>query len=204
MTILDHVISPADAVDILGKAGVKISERTLRDKARSIGAYRKIGQAMFFLPADLDAIAESCLSPTALEIARSLHLGHWREVMKRLHNENPKAPRSKENPRMRIYFAQAGDMVKIGKTLSLSRRIDALRTGSPIPLKLLFHMQGDAAGERFFHQHFRRERSHGEWFRDRSLLNMFITQVLSEYGSPRGQRRSVVKALEAMNAADDT
>lgn len=56
--LLERAVSPAEAVDRLGKRGVKISERTLREKARRIGAYRELGQAMFFLPEDLEKIME--------------------------------------------------------------------------------------------------------------------------------------------------
>lgn len=55
---LDEVISPAEAVETLGRRGLKISERSLREKARLIGAYRQIGKAIFFLPSDLEKIME--------------------------------------------------------------------------------------------------------------------------------------------------
>lgn len=56
--ILQRAISVGKAVDILRTACVKVSERTLREKARRIGAYREIGQAMFFLPEDLEKLME--------------------------------------------------------------------------------------------------------------------------------------------------
>lgn len=51
-------ITPAEAVDRLLKKGIHISERTLRKRARQTGAYRKIGRAMFFLPSDINKLAE--------------------------------------------------------------------------------------------------------------------------------------------------
>ena len=71
--LLDDVISPAEAVERLCEKGVKISERALREKARRIGAYREIGKAMFFLPADLDRIMEptTCSPSPAGQKART-------------------------------------------------------------------------------------------------------------------------------------
>ena len=70
---LDDVISPTKAVDILWMKGIKVSERTLKERARKIGAYRKLGQAMFFLPEDLDKIMEpeQCSSPSKGRKART-------------------------------------------------------------------------------------------------------------------------------------
>lgn len=62
-SILDGAISPAAAVEALAARGIKISERTLREKARRIGAYRELGQAMFFLPEDLMKIMEPERAP---------------------------------------------------------------------------------------------------------------------------------------------
>jgi hypothetical protein len=61
-SILDRAISPAAAVDILGIRGVQISERTLKERAREIGAYRQIGRAIFFTPEDLERIMEPVCS----------------------------------------------------------------------------------------------------------------------------------------------
>ena len=73
MTVLDEAISPATAVDILGAKGVQISERALRERAREIGAYRQIGRALFFTPADLEKITEpvACLPTRVAPKART-------------------------------------------------------------------------------------------------------------------------------------
>ncbi|EXL10023.1 hypothetical protein BG36_07605 [Aquamicrobium defluvii] len=57
-SILDRAISPSEAVEILWKRGVEVSERTLKERAREIGAYRQIGRAIFFTPDDLERIME--------------------------------------------------------------------------------------------------------------------------------------------------
>jgi hypothetical protein len=59
MTILDEAISPAVAVAKLQAAGIQISERTLRERARALGACRVLGKAMFLMPSDLDIIVNA-------------------------------------------------------------------------------------------------------------------------------------------------
>lgn len=56
MTALESPISPAAAVAKLAEAGITISERTLRERARQLGACRVIGKTMFLLPEDIDRI----------------------------------------------------------------------------------------------------------------------------------------------------
>jgi len=59
VTALERAISPTEATAMLAKAGVPISERTLRAKARQIGACRVIGRCMFLMPEDIDRIIET-------------------------------------------------------------------------------------------------------------------------------------------------
>lgn len=56
---LDGAMTPAAAVAKLHAAGIQVSERTLRERARTLGACRIIGKAMFLLPADIDTILEA-------------------------------------------------------------------------------------------------------------------------------------------------
>lgn len=57
-SVLARVISAPDAVKVLGEKGIKISERGLKERARELGAYRQIGNAVFFLDEDLRRIME--------------------------------------------------------------------------------------------------------------------------------------------------
>lgn len=59
MTDIESAITPTQLVERFAKAGIHISERTLRDKARQIGAYRLIGKAMFLMPEDVEALLEA-------------------------------------------------------------------------------------------------------------------------------------------------
>ena len=64
--LLDRAISPAAAVEKLCALGVEVSERTLRERAREIGAYRQIGRAMFFLPDMADRIIHASTAQPSL------------------------------------------------------------------------------------------------------------------------------------------
>ena len=55
-TILDTGKTPAEWVEIFEGRGIQISERTLREKANRLGAYCKIGRAMFIIPEHIDLV----------------------------------------------------------------------------------------------------------------------------------------------------
>lgn len=61
--------TPAQWVAELAGAGVEISERTLRERARAMGACRVLGNAMILLPEHIDQIFEEpeCRSKSTLE-----------------------------------------------------------------------------------------------------------------------------------------
>lgn len=59
MPDIEGAITPAQLVARFAKAGISISERTLRERARQIGAYRQMGKAMFFMPEDIEALIDA-------------------------------------------------------------------------------------------------------------------------------------------------
>lgn len=69
-----------------------------------------------------------------------------------------------------IYFAEATNgLVKIGLTKNMPSRLRALRTMSPIPVRLLHAVSCDGKHphivEADFHSRFAKQRHHGEWFK---------------------------------------
>ncbi len=52
----DEVLSPAKWVERLNEKGIKISERTLRAKAREYGQFYAVGQTMILHPWHIDTI----------------------------------------------------------------------------------------------------------------------------------------------------
>ena len=52
-SLFDQAISPSAAVEKMAACGIHLSERTLRERARQLGACRVIGKAMFLMPSDI-------------------------------------------------------------------------------------------------------------------------------------------------------
>jgi hypothetical protein len=56
------------------------------------------------------------------------------------------------------------NMVKIGRTTNLDRRLADIQRMSPVPLAILWTHPGGSDLEANLHRHFKALRSHGEWF----------------------------------------
>jgi hypothetical protein len=66
----------------------------------------------------------------------------------------------------RIYFIQAGESgpIKIGVSLQVDKRLEGLRTSSPVCLRLLATKPGEQVDEWLLHKKLASHRLHGEWF----------------------------------------
>jgi Meiotically up-regulated gene 113 len=96
-----------------------------------------------------------------------------------------------------IYFAQAGDKIKIGSAFDPQERVRTLQTGCPDEIELLwvipsYHAVDD---EHIFHKQFDNDRVNGEWFysspvldwlRRESLMGVYPVSWALEYVSPEG------------------
>jgi len=71
-----------------------------------------------------------------------------------------------------IYFVQpeGGGPIKIGRADDPEKRLRALQTGSPIPLRLCRTVQAPPTWEIRLHYTFAAWRSHGEWFKAHPAL----------------------------------
>lgn len=79
-----------------------------------------------------------------------------------------------------IYFIQSErGPVKIGYTLSLSKRLANLRCSSPEQLNVIGTIQGDKAVEKLLHQKFNHLKIEREWFRPEKDLLSFIKEHAS-------------------------
>lgn len=90
-------------------------------------------------------------------------------------SREPRAPRN-------VYFVldQVTDAVKIGATFNVAKRLATLRACSPVPLTLLGVIRGGGLElETRLHQHFARDRLHGEWFR----MSKEIAELISNRAS---------------------
>lgn len=71
------------------------------------------------------------------------------------------------NPKGYVYFIQGlcGGAIKIGFSTNPEKRLQALQTGYPDTLTILFMIQGNETTERMIHKEFEAPRLKGEWFR---------------------------------------
>jgi len=81
-----------------------------------------------------------------------------------------------------VYFVGNRDLgiVKIGYTTKLKNRMAALRTGSPVPIKLFALIFADASLETRLHEHFEASRKHGEWFTISAELEHCINEIKNQ------------------------
>jgi hypothetical protein len=81
-----------------------------------------------------------------------------------------------------VYFIQPvdGGLIKIGVARNVKKRLAAHQIGSPVILRLLLAIPGDASLESIMHSRFGRLRRHGEWFEPAPLLLQFIEEKRRE------------------------
>jgi hypothetical protein len=78
-----------------------------------------------------------------------------------------------------VYFAAAGDRIKIGWSRKVGSRIAQLQTGNPESVVLLATMPGGRSLERTLHQRFAGARLAGEWFARTPELTALINDLTS-------------------------
>lgn len=88
-----------------------------------------------------------------------------------------------------VYFALAGDKIKIGHSRRLAKRIQVLRSSSANGAELLGVMPGDEALEWAVQDCFADLREHGEWFRD----DVEIRDFIKEFCDPIEARRALAR-----------
>ncbi len=79
-----------------------------------------------------------------------------------------------------VYFilAKKCDLVKVGFSIQLKKRLRALRVSSPDELQLLTTLpEVPILVEKIIHRGLAEDRSHGEWFRRSDKLNSMITYI---------------------------
>lgn len=79
-----------------------------------------------------------------------------------------------------VYFIEAGDLVKIGVTKDVTKRLASLQTGSPARLNMIGFIPGTDKEEKELHRKFSSHRSHGEWFKKTNDLINYIKEVCHE------------------------
>lgn len=66
------------------------------------------------------------------------------------------------------------EMVKIGFSANVNRRLKELQAGSPVKLAVIHKVKGNVTYERELHNQFKECRKHGEWFSLEGKLKDFL------------------------------
>jgi len=100
MKDLSGALTPKALVAKFAETGITISERTLRERARQLGAYRLIGKTMFLLPEDIEVILEAA-KPQPRQRVEAVPRSNWTDsdtdaLIARLspkHRKRPEKPK---------------------------------------------------------------------------------------------------------------
>ena len=94
-----------------------------------------------------------------------------------------------------IYFAQAGDAIKIGITVDLRNRLSELQVGSFIEINYVHTMPSNKIEEQQLHEKFNKYKIRGEWYKAEPILK-YLGITPTTY-----VRLSKIKSEEQMDAA---
>lgn len=94
------------------------------------------------------------------------------------------------------------DVVKIGRSVDVQRRLADLSRMSPVPLEVLWIFPGGARLESALHRLFAARRSHGEWFRFESSPVETIRDAV-ENGSWKVHENTETRSQARRRSADE-
>lgn len=112
---------------------------------------------------------------------------------------------------MHVYFIRtkdAANLIKIGKSTNVAKRIDGLQTGSPAQLELIgtiecVNVQQAGSLEKLLHRVFACYRTRGEWFTSGAPLRelvaavrcgMHVSQALTDAMAHPSYKKKVIEA----------
>lgn len=77
-----------------------------------------------------------------------------------------------------VYFIESCNKIKIGHTVKIKQRFQALQIGCPAPMFLLATIPGGSREEFLLHRGFKAHRSHGEWFEKHKEILDYIQECI--------------------------
>ncbi len=104
----------------------------------------------------------------------------------------PSAPRPKVDQKHAVgwvYFALCGEMIKIGHSRRLAKRLQVLRSSNPEGAELLGVIPGTVAAEQNIHSLFRVQQVRAEWFSDSPALRTYIAEHCDPIEAQRAIKR---------------
>lgn len=85
---------------------------------------------------------------------------------------------------MAVYFLTDGNLIKIGYTEDITRRLAQLQTGNSRKLEVLSVIpSGTKKTERAIHRNWRMDRVRGEWFNDSPALRTKIKALTVQFNN---------------------
>lgn len=91
---------------------------------------------------------------------------------------------------MSIYVLRSAELVKIGYSANLHKRVGSIVSGSPVAVEFVGHMPGERDVEAHLHQRFAAHRFSGEWFVEteemRSVFAAILTPKMPQPLPPKG------------------
>lgn len=143
------------------------SRRWVLDYVRRRPIGGKAGRTRLFTEEDLAEIAAELLRP--------------RKPSQKVIDAAMLLPRACSPTESVIYFAEAGNYIKIGYSKNWKDRLRSLYGSSPLTINVLHVSPGTPAKERALHRKFAHCRAHGEWFHKSPDLLAYI-DVLKQDG----------------------
>lgn len=85
-----------------------------------------------------------------------------------------------KNKSTHLYVLQCNNMLKIGVTNDIDKRIKNLQTGNAEPIELLYleERKNPTKAEKFLHNYFQKNRKKGEWFEGITLHDIRVRLML--------------------------
>lgn len=128
------------------------------------------------------------------------------ECVRRNSKRNPRKPikykhvPGKAHPKPQlVYFIVVGDVVKIGRTKNLTKRIEALRVGLAHPIDAVYFDSKDRLMELEVHKMFAEDRLLGEWFRLSDALRTYLIKNVATFRLDAIQTQSPQETKEIPN-----
>lgn len=116
--------------------------------------------------------------PDVMETAEQLATRHHAEAA-RFRSRRVDQPDDGE-----LYFVRINDLVKVGWTATLERRLKEYGAGA----ELLCHRPGTREDETLLHRKLTAVRAKGrEWYHDGPVIQRHVTEVLEEFGQPTAE-----------------
>lgn len=148
---------------------------------------KEIGQSQATLECFAESIGLSSDGEAQREWERVQEIP--REEWQRRHSDWNGRPRASRKSRLyraggSVYFIRYGEMIKIGFTLNVAKRVVGLQSGFPSALELVHSIPGTPLDEMYLHKKFSSLKERGEWFRAEPVLLGYI-ESLKRNTNPR-------------------